>query len=324
MGKNLLEPLSEVDFRCEVCSEKFTCAPDLVEDDDSRPWHPWFYTNPCPVCRGVSEQDPRQRGLLKAWAHATGPTSPEGRAKSAANLEGHPTPEEAQITRMNSMKHGLYANRLSVFPARPGKYPSCEVCDYFNDICIPNPPSYHDNPPGCLKKAEVLLRHKIAFQSGDPGLLTESRAETQASIQLIIDEMILQIAQDGGPRIMELKWYHDKDGGFHLARYRDEKTDKWVQVYEAKAHVLLKPLIDFISKNSLTLSDMGMTPKVQQENDLLAGNLQNERQGQQDAIAFRENQQQLQQQLIEQIKRSQSRLKNDPVLIEHNQGDADG
>lgn len=324
MGKSRTDPLAEVDFKCQECGHKFNCVPENVEPDESRPWHPWFYTNPCPRCLELAEQAPRQRGLLKAWAHATGPRTPEGKAASASNLEGHPTPEETQVTRMNALKHGGYANTLSYFPARPGHYATCEVCDYFGDVCIKDPPMHHDNPKACLKRAELFMRHQIAFDSGDVGMLTGMRAETQAGLQAIIDEMILQIAQDGGPRIKEITWYHDKEGDFHLANYVDKDTGKTVQIYELKAHPLLKPLIDFISKNSLTLADMGMTPKVQQENELLAGHLQGEREKQDDALEFRENQTKILEQLKEQIQTSQKNIDRDPVLIEYNMGGNDG
>ncbi len=324
MGKSREEPLIEVDFSCQDCGHKFTCAPENAERDDSRPWHPWFYTHPCPRCLELAEQDPRQRGLLKAWAHATGPRTVEGKAASAANLDGHPTAEETRITRMNALKHGGYANTLNYFPAKPGHYATCEVCHYFGDVCIKDPDPHHENPKACLKRAELFMRHQIAFDTGDVGMLTGMRAETQAGLQAIVDEMILQIAQDGGPRIMEMKWYHDKEGEFHLARYLDEDSGEWVQVYEAKAHPLLKPLIDFVSKNSLTLADMGMTPKVQQENELLAGHLQGERDQKSDALEFRNNQTELLEQLKSQIENSQKNVERDPVLIEYNQGAGDG
>lgn len=335
MGTIRSEPLPLVDFRCQDCGHQFECAPDFCEEDLERPWHPWAYSHTCPNCSTLSNQDPRQRGLLKAWAHATGPKTVEGKAASAANLEGHPTPEESQTTRMNALKHGAYANTVSFFPARPGKYATCEVCDYYDDVCKPNPGPYHENPKGCLKRAELYMRHQIAFETGDSSLLRGIRSDTQAGLQAIIDEMILQIAQDGGPRIKEIAYSHDKDGGFHLSRYRlegdgkdiDEEVNgegEWVQIYNIKAHPLLKPLIDFISKNSLTLADMGMTPKVQQENELLAGHLKGEKKTEQDAIDFRDKQQAVLEQLRDQIKISKERVEKDPVLLEYNQGESNG
>ncbi len=115
-----------------------------------------------------------------------------------------------------------------------------------------------------------MLRHQIAFDTKDPNLLLQMRSDTQAAIQGLINDMILAISQDGGPRITEVVWYHDKDGGFHLAKWVDEYQQEH-QIHELKAHPLLKHLMDFISKNSMTLSDMGMTPKVQDEQETMQG-----------------------------------------------------
>jgi len=202
---------------------------------------------------------------MKAHANATGPKTPDGKAASAKNLEGHPSPEEAQLTRFNAMKHGLYADVATHFPAKPGRYPACEGCEHKETkACL-------DGPRACLKRTELFLKHQIAFDTQDPKLLTRLRANTQAGIQALIDDMLLAIAQDGGPRIQEIQWYNDKDGNFHLARYLED--GEWRQIYEIKAHPLLKLLMEFISKNSMTLADLEMTPKVQDEHELIKGHL---------------------------------------------------
>lgn len=327
MGKPRLDPLAELEFQCEDCGLVFRAEPEIVEPEPDQDFHPWFYTTRCqdPECPNpAAVMSPQQRGLLKAWANATGPRTDEGKARAAANLEGHPTPEETKRTRLNAMKHGGYAQVASYFPAKPGRYSSCDSCEYFGDVCRQDPPKSHSNPLGCLKKAEVFIQHRVAFDSGDPSLLRDKRADTQAGLQVLIDEMILQIAQDGGPRIKEIAWYHDKEGEFHLARYLDGETHQWVQIYENKAHPLLKPLIDFVARNNLTLADMGMTPKIQQENELLAGHLQSDRDNKQDAVDFRERQQMQLEKLAEMIDRSQKDTERDPVLIEYKQGGGNG
>lgn len=204
---------------------------------------------------------------MKAHAHATGPRTDAGKAASAANLEGHPTPAESQLTRFNAMKHGLYARTAKYFPARPGKYLRCENCEHLHTLACMEPPR------ACLKRHELMLRNQIAFETKDPNLLRQIRSDTQAAIQGMIDDMILSISQDGGPRIREIVWYHDKAGGFHLAKWMDEQGQEH-QIEEIKAHPLLKVLIDFISKNAMTLADMGMTPKVQDEHEAVQGFLE--------------------------------------------------
>lgn len=299
MGKPRLLPLIEVYFKCQSdsCGHDFKAVPEKTVESDNW-WHPFEYFSPCPRCGHEATQHGREVGLLKAHATATGPRTPEGKAASASNLEGHPTPEEAQQTRFNALKHGLYANTATYFPARPGKYAICDGCNYYNHECTPESP---DNPPACLRRVELFMKHHLAFEAKDPGMLTGMRASTQAAIQAMIDEMIMTIAADGGPRIKSLEWYHDKDGGFHLARYRDKETDEWVHIEKLEQHPLLKPLIDYISKNNLTLSDMGMTPKVQEDQEILRGNLDEDAAEKESAQAYMQRLEKQQNQLMKLI-----------------------
>ncbi|MFN2288667.1 MAG: hypothetical protein ABR578_10090 [Chromatocurvus sp.] len=265
-------PLAEVAFVCGGCRYRFEGPPGRVESCPDQPWHPHRYLAECPECGAEAEQAAWQRSLLKAWANATGPRTAEGLARTAENLEGHPTPDEAKLTRFNAMKHGLFARTAKYFPAKPGSYPHCETCEHMATLaCIPQ--------RACLKRAELLLQHEVAFETGDPGLLTGMRAGTQAMIQALIDDMLLTIAMDGGPRIKSPEWYSDKDGGFHLAQFRDF-AGELQQIYKLEAHPLLKHLIDYLAKNSMTLADLEMTPKARDEQDALRGYLDKEKEGQ--------------------------------------------
>jgi len=267
-------PRDQINFSCEACGHKFDAAPGRTEDAEDRPWHPFRYFADCTLCGSEAEQSGREVGLFKAWAHATGPRTPEGKARSSANLDGHPTPAESQLTRFNAMKHGAYAKTAQFFPAKPGKYPQCEGCEYL-DTDEPED-SYCIRHRACLKQAELFIRYQRAFDAGDPGLLVEMQASRHASIQALIDTMILTVAQDGGPRIKSVEWYHDKYGGFHLAEWKDDNGESH-QIHKLEEHPLLKRLMDYISKNSMTLADLGMTPKVQDEHALLEGHLSQQR-----------------------------------------------
>lgn len=189
---------------------------------------------------------------MKAHARASGPTSSEGRAASARNIDGHPTPEETRLTRFNSLKHGLRSTVATYFPARPGKYPQCEGCELF-DGC--------EQQVACMKKTELFMRHQIAFETRDPTLLASMRAVLHANVSAIIDDIVLSILQDG-VRLKTPAWYYDKDGGFHLAEYTDSHGERRL-IEEVTAHPLLKTLGDMISKVGLTLSDEGMTMRQQ-------------------------------------------------------------
>lgn len=323
MGKVRSEPLSAVSFRCIECGHEFGAAPGRVEDAPDDWWHPFLYYADCPDCGYEAEQLPAERGRLKAWAHATGPRTDAGRARSAANLEGHPTPEETRVTRLNALKHGQYAQAASYFPARPGKYPHCNGCRYYGRECVEDPPAHHKNPPGCLLRTELFMRHQMAFEARDPQMLTDIRAGTQAAIQGLIDDMIMAIAADGGPRIREVQWYYDREGRFHLAQYVDDRTGETRQIYELKQHPLLKPLIEFVQKNAMTLSDLGMTPKVQDEAEMMQGFLQEEQEQGESAEQYRQQALEKQDKLLELINRSQVPAGR-VIEAERVKGDGDG
>ena len=314
MGKARQDPLKSVAFVCCECRHSFEAEPGRVEPVSDQDWHPYIYYAECQSCGAEAAQAAWQRGLLKAWSKSTGPKTPEGKAASAANLEGHPTPDEAKLTRFNAMKHGLFARTAMVFPAKPGKYPHCEGCEHLETrACV--------EQRACLKRAELLLKHQVAFESGDPSMLMGLRADTQAMVQALIDDMLLTIAMDGGPRLKSPEWYYDKDGEFHLAAYTDSESGELVQIHKLEAHPLLKPLIDYLSKNTMTLADLEMTPRSHDETEAMRGFLDGKSADEESALDYQARQTRALEKLSEQIERSQQRLRHDPVLIEHGEAD---
>lgn len=243
---------------------------------------------------------------MKAHAYATGPKTEAGKAAVTGNLRNRP---------FNAVRHGLYARTATYFPAKPGKYARCESCEHLATSACLAPPR------ACLKRHELLLRHQIAFTTQDPDLLLLIRSDTQAGIQGLIDDMILTIAQDGGPRVKEVVWYHDKEGKFHLAKWIDE-TKQEHQIHELKAHPLLKPLMEFISKNAMTLADLEMTPKAKDDQAMLEGYLDQQGERQDTLLEYQERQAKALEHVHGLIERSQRRLASDPILIEH--GDVSG
>ena len=237
-------PHELVHFHCARsvggCGHRFAAEPGGVVDAAALEHHPFEYTAECPACGREAPQAAWERALAKAWTKATGPTTADGKAASARNLAGHPSAEESYRTRFNAMKHGLFARTATYFPAKPGRYPQCDGCDLF-DAC-------HEQI-ACLKRTELFLKTHIAFESRDPSMLMEVHAGNQAAIQSLINDMIIAIAADGGPRLRSPEWYYDKDGGFHLARYRNSQggslvdddefntgvIDEWVQIYKPRA-----------------------------------------------------------------------------------------
>lgn len=310
MGKKRSDDgrLTEISFVCRECRHSFKTEPDRVEDAPDLDHHPYRYFAACPVCGAACEQAAWERALLKAWTRATGPRTESGKAKVSQNLEGHPTPEETLRTRFNAMKHGIYARTATYFPARPGGYPHCEGCEHRHDACI--------TQTACLKRTELFLRHHIAFDTRDPAMLMELRADTQAAIHALINDMILAIAQDGGPRLLSPEWYYDSEGSCHFVKWKNEVGEER-QLMKNEAHPLLRVLMDFISKNTISLADMGMTPRAQEEGDVIKGHLDAQREDRQSLTEYQERQTKAIENLGTLIARSQDRIKRDPVLIEH-------
>lgn len=314
MGK-VRNQLAKVQFKCDNCGHLFDAEPAEVIDAPQDAWHPWRYTCPCPVCAETVPQSPTERGLLKAWASATGPRTAEGKAKVAANLEGHPTPEAAQRTRFNGLKHGLNARTATYWPARPGRYAQCDGCELLNNGCTTS--------MACAKKTELFLRHHVAFETGDPSLLTELRADLHANLTAIVQDLLLAIIRDGASRETP-RWYYDKDGTFHLAQYTDATTNTLVQITEIEVHPAIKLVGELVTRFGLDLNSQGMTPKVQDDSDVVRGFLDVEEKSAGGMLEFQQRQVEALEGLKGMIARSRERTARDPILIEHQQQDSHG
>lgn len=311
MGK-VRDKLKEVNFHCQGCDHRFEAEPSRVEDAPNEPWHPWRYYAACKLCGAEATQGAQSRHLLKMWANANGPTTPEGKAASAANLAGHPTPEEAQRTRFNALKHGLNARTATFWPARPGGYAQCENCDLLYNGCRTGDP--------CQKKTELFLRHHIAFETGDPKLLGELRADLHANLTAIVNDLILSVIGRGA-ELRTPEWYYDKDGGFHLAQYTDQESGQPVQIFKIEMHPAIKVIKELVVGLGLDLNSQGMTPKVQDDGDVLRGHLQNADENAGAMLEFQQRQTLALEQLGPMIQRSREATKRDPILIEHNAGE---
>lgn len=305
MGK-LRPRLTEVRFHCLDCDYRFEAEPVRVEDAPEDEWHPWRYIGTCPACGDECEQERQQRGLLKAWAHATGPKTAEGLANTAKNLDGHPTPEEAARTRFNGLKHGLTARAATYWPSKPGGYPSCTDCQ-----CV-------STRGACPQRMELYFRHHLAFTAGDPSLLTELNADLHANLRSIINLMILDVLADGST-IRAPQWYYDKDGHFHLAQYEDKETGQMVALTELSEHPMLKRIGEWVAKIGLSLSDMGMTPKAKEAGEDAVGYLAGQAQRQESQLEYQKRSTLALEGLSNLIARSRENTARDPVLIEHQQ-----
>lgn len=306
MGK-LRDRLKETRFHCAECDLRFDAEPARLVDAPEDAWHPWRYFADCPRCKTEAPQERQARHLLKMWANATGPKTPEGIAAVTKNLEGHPTPEEAQRTRFNGLKHGLTARTATYWPARPGGYPHCQGCEYLDNLCL--------QQTACLKRTELFMVHHIAFESGDPRLLNDLNAELHANLRAIVNDMILAVIGDG-VRLQTPEWFYDKDGGFHLAEYIDERTGLRTTLTKVEEHPLLKRIGEFVSRFGLDLNSQGMTPKQIEPESEVSGHLAGEGRPE-TAIEFQQRQAAALERMEQAILRSREAAQRDPILLQH-------
>lgn len=301
-------PRETVTFKCGDCSFTFRAAPVRIEDEPKRA-HPYRYFGTCGNCQREVQQVPWEVGQFCAVLASTGPKTPEGKARSASNLAGHPTVPEQAITRFNALKHGANAKTALFFPARPGKYPQCATCDVDHAYCA--------TQPACIKRTELMMQHLIAFQSADPSKLTELHAINQANLAAIFQDMIQTIVADG-VSLRNPVYDFDKEGGFHIGRYKGTNGEM-VTIEEIKAHPLLKPMMELLSKNNLSLADLNMTPKVQVDHGIEMGRTIDQEEERESALDYQRKMTEQMSGLKEMIARSQNRVRRDDILIEHNQ-----
>lgn len=300
---------SKITFRCGPCRYSFSAIPGRVDPAPEQEHHPWEYFARCPECDEEAEQAAWERAAFKAWTRATGPRTPEGKAASAANLDGHPTPEEALRTRFNGMKHGLSAKTATYFPAKPGGYAFCTACDVDWGWCA--------QQVACQKRTELFMLHHAAFDQRDPKVLSSIYADIQAAVLAVIQQILQTIIADG-VKLEAPQYYTDKDGKLIVAEYLDGNGEVRV-IKDIQAHPLFKPLGDLLSKNGLSLADMGMTAKVVEEEEQGFGRLAVQEGATQALSEFAQVQAKALENLGALMQRAENRRNSDPILIEYKQ-----
>jgi len=306
--RRLAEKQAAITFHCDRCYTDFSAAPARVEDDPDAPHHPWRYFGNCPRCSDESEQAKWERGLFKAWVNATGPRTDEGKAATAKNLEGHPTPEEAKRTRFNAMKHGMSARVATYFPARPDKYSFCEACTVDRYWC--------GQQPACSKQTETFMLHHAAMEQKKPGLLTGLHADFQSSVFLIVQMILQQIIADG-VQIKRPVYRIDDDGKLEVSEYFDAEGRRHILYEEIQSHPLFRPLGEILSKNNMSLADMGITQRTVEREEEAMGFIAKTDQKNELLADVANKQADALQRLTQQMAQSREKRKHDPILIEH-------
>lgn len=303
-------PLTDVTFRCAPCRRTFSAAPSQVEEYPERDWHPYRYLAACPDCGEDATAAGWWLALLKGWQTATGPRTEAGKAATAANLVGHPTPEEALRTRFNAMKHGLSAKTATYFPARPGGYAFCSSCSVDWDWC--------HGQPACTKQTQLFMTHHAAFEQRKPEHLRGIYADLQAALFAVLQQILQTIIADG-VKIEAPQYYVDKETNkLIVAEWTDENGQRHV-IKDISAHPLFKPLGELLSRNNLSLADMGMTQKVIDDEEQEFGRLQSQKQAGEDLTLYAQRQAKALEDLRGLMDRANANRERDPVLIEYSQ-----
>ncbi len=307
MSDERADPLKQVNFHCKACGHRFQAKPGRVEEAPEDLVHPWRYFAPCPECSGEATQPAWERNLLKAWRHATGPRTPEGLAATARNLIGHPTAEESLRTRFNAMKHGMDAEVATWFPAKPDKYTRCKTCEVDRKWCA--------EQPACVKQTELFMLHHAAFETRDPKRLTGLYANFQAALFSICTEILQTIIGDGA-KLESPEYFTDATGRLVVASFIDVDGKRKI-IKKIEAHPLFKPLAELLSRNNLSLADMGMTTKVIDEDQDTKGRIAADNNTAMAIEAFAKSQTAAMIGLKDLVERARARRDADPVLIEH-------
>lgn len=307
------ERLDEVNFHCRGCGERFLAPPGRVDDAPGDAFHPWKYFSACPKCDAEAGQVGWERALLKAWRNATGPRTPEGLAASAKNLAGHPTPEEALRTRFNAMKHGLSAQVATFFPAKPGRYAQCASCDVDREWCA--------QQPACVKRQELFLLTHAAFETRNPRHMTSLYAGMQAAVFALVNEILVTIAADG-VKISSPEYYTDPTGRMVVATYIDQHGKRQT-IHKIEAHPLFKPLAELLSRNNLSLADMGMTQKAIDDEEEALGRLKSQDDDRALISDFAHASRESMDKLAEMVQRAGAKRARDPILIEGGAGEGE-
>lgn len=301
--------LPNVAFQCKACRHTWQAGPSRVTTagDDPDPLQTDYFAL-CPKCGAECRQAFWQRGLWAAEGKRRGPTTAAGKARCAENL-ANMTPEQKQRAKYNNVKHGRYLKEMTPLPAKPDGYAWCAGCEIARDYCAAQ--------PVCMLKASHFVLVRAAFEQRDPSLLNGVMAEAHGMSLMVVREMLLSVLQQGVSREMP-RVVLDKDGNPRVVEILD-KDGNITPVTQQEINQLLRVIPDWISRIGLSLSDLGMTPKVIDDGDAAMGRLKDEEDRREALADFaRQNAASLDA-LKGMLLRAQEKKGRDPVLIEYNQ-----
>lgn len=162
------------------------------------------------------------------------------------------------------------------------------------------------------------MLHHAAFERRDPKMLVGLYGGLQAAVFAIIQQIVQTIISDG-VKIAMPEYYTAKDGEIVVAEYVDESGHRRILMREIQAHPLFKPLGELLSRNGLSLADMGMTAKVVEDEQQEFGRLQSQENTREALSDYARTQAKAIENLSNLMKRATDKRDRDPILIEYQQ-----
>ena len=196
----------------------------------------------CPICGQPTQEVPRYyTRMYKMWQHATGPKTPEGKARS----------------RLNNWKHGLRSSAATLLaPAIPGKFLECNGCEYRKQ-CEDEHWKY------CPVNLEPVVKFIKAYMEGKVTDLRELAAFSQGHVFSLV-RMMFQDVYKRGVVIEKVKKAIGKRGEEILSE-------------DLQANPVLNRIPEFLALLGFTAEQQMMTPKTEQEDENMKGFLQAEK-----------------------------------------------
>ena len=133
-----------------------------------------------------------------------------------------------------------------------------------------------------------------------------------------MQQSLQAIVKDGVSRKTPA-WAVDGEGKVVIGEYDELATGQRRRIYEVKAQRLVGGLEDCLSKNGMSLADMGMTPRVIEQEEAALGKLAQDGESQQSLLEYSQRQALALENLADLAKRANAKKQQDPVLIEYQQ-----
>ena len=162
------------------------------------------------------------------------------------------------------------------------------------------------------------MLHHAAFEQKDPKVIQPIFANMQASITALVQQIIQTIIADG-VKLEAPAWaINNKTGDIVIGEYVDAEGNMRT-IMEVKAHPLIKSLQEFLSRNNMALSDLGMTPKmIEKEDEGVSGRFGSADETRTlDMDEYMRQQAESMSKLRELTERARLKKESDPVLLEY-------